>query len=96
MLHLKFYWLIDTKNVWLQEKAHNIKSKGSWSPSTVDDFRQHLLHLNTSFIAFSMNELRKQTKMTISVREDHKTLKHLILLVIDLWYFWGFSYSSAG
>ena len=27
-------------------------------PSAVDDFRQHLLHHNTSFIAFSMNELR--------------------------------------
>ena len=34
--------------------------------------------------------------MTISVREDHKILKYLILLVIDLWYFLGFSYSSAG
>ena len=75
MLHLKFYWLIDTKNVW-QEKAHNIKAKGYWSPSPVDNFRQH--------------------EMTISVREDHKILKYLILLVIDLWYFWGFSYSSAG
>ena len=95
MLHLKFYWLIDTKNVW-QEKAHNIKAKGYWSPSPVDNFRQHLLHLDTSSIAFSMNELRKQTEMTISVREDHKILKYLILLVIDLWYFWGFSYSSAG
>ena len=72
------------------------KKKRQGAPSTVDNFRQHLLHLNTSSIAFSMNELRKQTKMTISVREDHKILKHLILLVIDLWYFWDFSYSSAG
>ena len=28
-------------------------------PSTFDNFRQHLLHHNTSFIAFSMNELKK-------------------------------------
>ena len=27
-------------------------------PSTVDNFRQHLLHHNTSFIAFSINELK--------------------------------------
>ena len=27
-------------------------------PSTVDNFRQHLLHYGTSFIAFSMNELK--------------------------------------
>ena len=26
-------------------------------PSTVDNFRQHLFHHDTSFIAFSMNEL---------------------------------------
>ena len=31
ILLLKFYSLIDTKNIWLQEKAHNTKSKGSWS-----------------------------------------------------------------
>ena len=27
-------------------------------PPTVDNFRQHLLHHDTSFIAFSMNELK--------------------------------------
>ena len=31
-------------------------------PSTVDNFRQHLLHHNTSFIAFSMNELKKDDR----------------------------------
>ena len=30
-------------------------------PSTVDNFRQHLLHQDTSIIAFSMNELKKPT-----------------------------------
>ena len=30
--------------------------------STVDNFRQHLLHHNTSFIAFSMNELKKDDR----------------------------------
>ena len=65
-------------------------------PSTVENFRQHLLHLNISVIAFSMNELKNQTEVTIPVHEDHKVLKHLFLLVIDLWYVWSFSYSSAG
>ena len=65
-------------------------------PSTLENFRQHLLYLNISFIAFSMNELKNQTEVTIPVHEDHKILKHLFLLVIDLWYVWSFSYSSAG
>ena len=30
-------------------------------PSTVDNFRQHLLHHDTSFIAFSMNELKMKS-----------------------------------
>ena len=29
-------------------------------PSTENNFRQHLLHHNTSFLAFSINELKKQ------------------------------------
>ena len=69
---------------------------GTQLPSTVENFRQHLLYLNISFIAFSMNELKNQTEVTIPVHEDHKILKHLFLLVIDLWYVWSFSYSSAG
>ena len=32
-------------------------------PPTVDNFRQHLLHHSTLFIAFSMNELRKGTSL---------------------------------
>ena len=52
--------------------------------STVENFRQHLLYLNISFIAFSMNELKNQTEVIIPVHEDHKILKHLFLLVIDL------------
>ena len=65
-------------------------------PSTFENFCQHLLYLNISFITFSMNELKNQTEMTIPVHEDHKIFKHLFLLVIDLWYVWSFSYSSAG
>ena len=57
---------------------------GTQLPSTVENFRQHLLYLNISFIAFSMNELKNQTEVTIPVHEDHKILKHLFLLVIDL------------
>ena len=53
-------------------------------PSTEYIFRQHLLYLNISFITFSMNELKNQTEVTIPVHEDHKILKHLFLLVIDL------------
>ena len=53
-------------------------------PSTVENFRQHLLSLNVSFIAFSLNELKNQTEVTIPVHQDHKIFKHLFLLVIDL------------
>ena len=53
-------------------------------PSTVENFRPLLLYLNISFIAFSLNELKKQIEVTIPVHEDHKILKHLFLLVIDL------------
>ena len=31
-------------------------------PFTVDNFHQQLLHHDTSFIAFSMNELKKEAK----------------------------------
>ena len=31
-------------------------------PSSVDNFHQQLLHHDTSFIAFSMNELKKEAK----------------------------------
>ena len=65
-------------------------------PSTIENFRQHLPYLNVSFIAFSMKELKHQTEVTIPVHEDQKILKHLFLLVVDLWYVWGFSYSFAG
>ena len=54
---------------------------GRQLPSTVENFRQHLLYLNVSFVAFSMHELKN---VTIPVHEDHKILKHLFLLVIDL------------
>ena len=40
-------------------------------PSTVDNFRQYLLHHDTSFIAFSMNELkRKKRPYSFIVRFD--------------------------
>ena len=43
----------------LQFTVHNATSVyGIQLLSTVDNFRQHLLHHDTSFIAFSMNELK--------------------------------------
>ena len=42
-------------------------------PSTVDNFRQHLLHHNTSFIAFSMNEL-KTNAFKIPAKNFHISL----------------------
>ena len=39
--------------------VHNPTSNyGIQLPSTVDNFRQHLLHHNTLFVTFSMNELK--------------------------------------
>ena len=42
---------------------------GRQLPSTVDNFRQHLVHHNTSFIAFSMNKLKM--KVGISTKVEH-------------------------
>ena len=38
-------------------------------PSTVDNFRQHLLHHDTSFIAFSMNERKTDRVYLPSIDE---------------------------
>ena len=38
--------------------GNTTSAQGIQLPSTVDNFRQHLLHHNNSFIAFSTNELK--------------------------------------
>ena len=38
--------------------GNTTSARGIQLPSTVDNFRQHLLHHNNSFIAFSTNELK--------------------------------------
>ena len=60
-------------------------------PSTEDNFRQHLLHKNTSIIAFSINELKKgnifeifwgilEQKSTISGNRNQKSVDRKIIL----------------
>ena len=38
----------------------------------------------------------QQKKNHRTIYEDHKNFETFVLLVIGLWNFWGFSYSSSG
>ena len=55
--------------------VHNATSiRGIQLPSTIDNFSQHLLHHNTSFIAFSMNELKIEIFRVRPLRRRHSSL----------------------
>ena len=58
--------------------AYNATSVyGLQLPSTVDNFRQHLLHHNTLFVAFIMNELimaMHLTSVLINVKHIYRGL----------------------
>ena len=57
--------------------VHNATSiRGIQLPSTIDNFSQHLLHHNTSFIAFSTNELKIEIFRVQPLRRRHSSLWH--------------------